>query len=146
MQQSCNVDLGGFKTVAFDWGQIHVRGGCLGKATPITFQTIPLKAPREAHSKIFIKLSMTESWLSKATTGQGNVRPCVFGRTSLLELLREKVQKFANGELDDEDEDQEYDPMDEVNAPVLDSPAGKRARACYFCRHSSRRKPGLVEK
>ena len=61
----------------------------------------------------------------------------------------------ANGELDEfssedsavaEGEDQEYDPMDEVNAPV-DSPAGKRARACYFCRHSAgRRRPGLVEK
>ena len=155
MQQSCHVDLGGFKTVAFDWGQIHMRGGCLGKAAPMTSKTIPLKAPkrhrgdgdsRAAHSQTFIKLSMTESWLILATTGQRNFRNTAFGRTSLLDLLRDKVLLAANGELDGfssddsavaEDEDQGYDPMDMVNAPV-EEPAGKRAKTKNSCQGKRR--------
>ena len=70
--QTPQVYLGGFKTVAFDFGQIHMRGGCLGKAAPMVSKTIPMKlssanrgdgASKVPQSKTFVKMSMTEKWL-----------------------------------------------------------------------------------
>ena len=55
-----------------------------------------------------------------------------FGRTSLLDMLREKVVKASNGELDSNSSDdavpaEVHDPMDMVDAPAQ-SPSPKKGK------------------
>ena len=137
--QAPELDLGGFKTVAFDFGQIHMRGGLLNKPMPMTSKTIPLPNRGNggvlgAKTKTFVKLSTITPWLLLATTGTSRYSHSAFGRTNLLHLLHEKIRQAANGELESspppqelgvEEEEDRIDPMDMVELAAEGSPAKK---------------------
>ena len=111
------VDLSGFRTVAFDYGKIHVRGGALAKASPVT----SISVVTENRNITFVKMSVRDQWLVAAATGEKKYGGA-FARTSLLDDLRLKVLQYCNGELDsgsdatggDNTQDDDYDPMSEV--------------------------------
>ena len=68
------VDLSGFRTVAFDYGKIHVRGGALAKASPVISKAIVLT---ENRTITFVKMSSREQWLIAAVTGEKKTFRCV---------------------------------------------------------------------
>ena len=112
------LDLSGFRTVAFDYGKIHFRGGALAKATPVASKAIALTENRNI---TFVKMSVRDQWLVAAVTGEKKYGGA-FARTSLLDDLRLKIIQYCNGELDsgsdatggDNTQDADYDPMSEV--------------------------------
>ena len=116
---------------------------------PMSSKTVP--GPTEQNIT-FVKLAINETWLIMATTGQGKYHSSSFGRTSLLECLREEVQKLCDGE---ESSAQavvtgrsEYcDPMAEVEQVDQDgtstSPSKTRGRGQkrtrYYQNHASKK-------
>ena len=112
------VDLSGFRTVAFDYGKIHMRGGALAKASPVDSKVITVTGDRKI---TFVRMATREAWLVAAVTGEKKLTGA-FARTSLLDDLRLKILQYCNGEVDsssdatcdDNTQDVEYDPMSEV--------------------------------
>lgn len=108
--------MDGFKPVEFCFGQIHISGGHGGKPLPVASKTVA--DPAGNKNMTFVKLSCSEPWLLYATTGQRRYSAGSFGRTSLLEDLRQQVQKYCDGEGSSADGaqmlDEDYDPMMEV--------------------------------
>jgi hypothetical protein len=146
------VDIPCFRTVAFDYGQIHVRGGSLAKALPMTCKTIRVNGDRgdgvhrgdggtrdAATNKIFVKMCTREHWLVRATTGAWKSNASAIGRTTLLDILHNKVLAASNGELElislydpaavaaDEDTG-EHDPMDDLSLSPVSPPAAKQRK------------------
>ena len=88
--------------------------------------------PQMPRSKTFVTMVSNEPWLLHATTGQGKCYADSFGRTTLLDILRERVSRASNGEVEqsssgepsivsgDADTD-EYDPMEAI-APTPCTP------------------------
>ena len=110
-----SVDTTGFKPVKLSFGQVHISGGYGSKSMPATSQTVDY--PGDSTST-FVKMAATEAWLVFATTGQTRATTSSFGRTSLLEHLREKIQQFCDGEMSTSSsvamDSEDYDPMQEV--------------------------------
>jgi len=126
----------GFKQVAFEYGQIHVRGVFLSKSVPVVSKIVsydpaahgqPAVAGSQQSTKTFVKMSSNEPWLVMATTGQRKSNQSSFGRTSLLQVLREKVGEAADGALQSVPDDADVDPMDDIDVPSGPSPE-KRQR------------------
>ena len=135
--------MNGFKTVAFDFGKIHVRGGHMAKAMPMTSKAISVSAEK---SVTFIKMATSEPWLMAVTTGQRKYSSSSFGRTSLLDDLREKVALACDGELETSSSTEEKDPMMDVAQDEESKPAEQQKtrgrgvkRARYYKNHSRKR-------
>ena len=119
------VDLSGFRTVAFDYGKIHMRGGALAKPSPVDSKVITLTGDRKI---TFVRMATREAWLVAAVTGEKKLTGA-FARTSLLDDLRSKIPQYCNGEVDsssdatcdDNTQDVEYDPMSEVAIEAVPS-------------------------
>ena len=94
---------------------------------------------------IFVKLGVTEAWLLHFTTGMKRHAHGAFGRTSLLEGLRDTVAKYFDGEaacssaVAEQDHSEDHNPMLDVDQDADDvesspgkikSQGGKRMR--YF--------------
>ena len=111
-----SVNTGGFRPVTFSFGQIHISGGHGGKALPVNSKTVA--DPAGNKNTAFVKMSWSEPWLLFATTGQRRYYAGSFGRASLLEDLRQKVQTRCGGEGSSADGaqmlDEDYDPMMDV--------------------------------
>ena len=111
-----SVNMIGFKPVKFSFGQIHISGGHGGKPLPVLSKTVSDAACKK--NMTCVKVSCSEQWLLFATTGQRRYSAGSFGRTSLLEDLREKVQKYCDGEGSSSSgvqiPSEDYDPMMEV--------------------------------
>ena len=117
-----SVNMTGFKPVRFSFGQIHVSGGLAGKPQPVNSKTVGDSAGEG--NMTFVKMSSGEQWLTCATTGQRRYSGGSFGRTSLLDELRDKVQKYCDGEGPSSSGDampsDDYDPMMEVEQEQVD--------------------------
>lgn len=118
-----SVNMQGFKPVKFSFGQIHFSGGFVGKPIPVNSRTV---SDESGHSNMtFVKMACSETWLLLATTGHKRHNAGSFGRTSLLEDLRDKVQKYCDGEVSSSSAVpvaiEEYDPMMEVEQDREDS-------------------------
>ena len=130
----------GFKPVTFSFGQIHVSGGHGGTPIPVISKTV--SDPNGNDHMTFVKMACSEQWLVVATTGQKKYSAGLFGRTSLLGDLRDKVQKYCDGEVSSSScvamASDDYDPMMEVEqdqagselSPKIKSQGQKRMR--YF--------------
>ena len=114
------VDLSGFKTVAFEHGKIHMRGGALAKPAPIDSRVITLTENRKI---AFVRMATKEQWLVAAVTGERKLTR-LFVRTTLLDDLRLKILQYCNGEMDsgsdDNTQESEYDPMSELVVEAAD--------------------------
>ena len=131
-----------FKPVKFEFGQVHIAGGFTSTPAAVKSKTIE-GSDKKQH--IFVKMATTEGWLMSATCGsRDDGRAQAFGRTSLLEQIRNCIVRKADG-VDDLDGDAavaadvEYDPMDEIGgAPATNVPgstlleADKHGRTRYY--------------
>ena len=121
------VDTSNFKPLTFEFGKIHMSGGHSTKSHPMISKTIT--APG-GETVTFVKLAVTEMWLIASTTGHCRYAGSSFGRTSLLDVLREEIQTHCDnpGSVPDPDpaEGDDYDPMIEVEGDKENTPnAGK---------------------
>jgi hypothetical protein len=116
-----SVDMTAFKPVKFSFGQIHMSGGHPGKPMPVISKTV--FDPSGNNNTTFVKMATSEQWLLSATTGQRKYFAGAFGRTSLLEDLRDKVQQFCDGGVSSSSGAaiEAYDPMMEVDQDAEDS-------------------------
>ena len=118
-----------FKPVKFEFGQVHIAGGFTSTPAAAKSKTIE-GSDKKQH--IFVKMSRREHWLITACCGSRNdSRGAAFGRTSLLDDLRDVIKRKADGVDDLEDAkpieaaDDEYDPMNDIgSAPVTNSGGG----------------------
>ena len=126
-----------FKKVDFRFGKVHMKGGHLNSSMSVTTKL----GLDNVH---YAKLSMSDPWLSLATTGVRKTSPNVFGETGgLLELLRRQVGRACDGELETESVDAD-DPMDDIETeePVVID--GDRRRGSGGYRWGIRSGSGIV--
>ena len=120
-----SVDMTGFRKVSISFGQIHISGGHGGKQLPVDSKTVSDATGNEQMT--FVKMSYSEDWLLFATTGQRRYWAGAFGRTSLLLDLRDKLQKYCDGEVSSSSgakiHSEDYDPMMEVEQGEADNEA-----------------------
>ena len=105
--------LNQFRPVQLEFGKIHMKGGHSAKALPMTSRTV--EGP-DRQNVTFVKMATTELWLISAVTGSARYSASSFGRTSLLDDLRDRISKLCDGDERAEDvpQDDDYDPMAEV--------------------------------
>ena len=131
--------LDGFKQVNFRYGMVHASGGHLTAPMPMTTKL-------GLDNVVYAKMSMSESWLSISTTGTRRNSPNVFGESGgLLELLKDKVMRACDGDLESDCGDDalaEHDPMDDVECeePVVIPAIPLLRRGC-----GARRGCGVVQ-
>ena len=81
----------------------------------------------------FVKLATSELWLIQSTTGQAKYAGSSFGRTSLLDVLREEMQKHCDhpGSVDEPGPEagDDYDPMMEVEGDKEDPPSASKSKS-----------------
>ena len=132
-----------FKPVKFEFGQVHIAGGFTSTPAAAKSRTVEGSDKKQ---QVFVKMSRQEPWLIAACCGTRNdSRGAAFGRTSLLDMLREHLRRKADG-VDDLDDatpiqaaDDDYDPMNDIgSAPALAGRAAtmletdKRGRRRYY--------------
>ena len=109
------VNMTGLKPVKFAFGQIHITGGHGAKPIPVTSKIV---SDPFGSKNTCVKMASTEVWLVFAATGQHTYSAASWGRTSLLEDLRDKVQKHCDGDRSSSSSvataSEDYDPMMEV--------------------------------
>ena len=125
------VDMRRFKPLKYSFGQVHISGGDSDKSNPMA--TKVASEPGSA-STTFVKLALTEKWLVMATTGQSKYTGSAFGRTALLDELRNKVQALCDGNdasysAPEVNECEEYDPMAEVDQDGQDCQASSPTKS-----------------
>jgi len=118
------VDMSRFKPLMYSFGKVHVSGGHSDRAHPMTTK---VASEPGAASTTFVKMVVTETWLIVATTGQAKYTASSFGRTSLLDELRNKVVAICDGAADVK-ENEDYDPMEEVDQDGHDDQALSQTR------------------
>jgi hypothetical protein len=131
-----------FKPVKVEFGQVHIAGGFTSKPEAVKSKSIE-GADKRQH--IFVKMSGTETWLQACVVGpNGHCRNSSFARSSLLDTLRARITRKADG-IDDLGEDaavaavdDEYDPMDEIGSAPARGPTtiqletDKQGRSRYY--------------
>ena len=132
-----------FKPVKFEFGQVHIAGGFTSTPAAAKSRTVEGSDKKQ---QVFVKMSRQEPWLIAACCGtRTDSRGAGFGRTSLLDMLREHLRRKADG-VDDLDDatpiqaaDDDYDPMNDIgSAPALAGRAAtmletdKRGRRRYY--------------
>ena len=117
-----------FQPLKFTYGQIHIAGG---------FTTVPSAAKSKVvegegnKQHTFIKMSGREHWLVSSVCGPGTeAKGIVISRAQLLELLRDRICRKADGIDDLEDAKEvatmvdDYDPMNEIGSNATTSTLG----------------------
>ena len=109
-----------FKAVKFEFGKVHIAGGFTSTPSAATSKTVE-GSDKKQHT--FVKMASSEPWLTTACCGKRrDAWGSAFGRTSLLDDLRDVIKRKADGvdDLDDaqiiEAADDEYDPMNEIGS------------------------------
>ena len=122
-----------FRPVKCDFGRIHISGGHSPKALLAVSKQITTPS---GEAVTFVRLASSESWLLAATTGCARYAASSFGRASLLEALRAKVQNHCDGLADFSEcapepgkDDGDYDPMAEVEADSAVAEGGDSSTA-----------------
>ena len=110
--------LSQFRAVQFEFGKVHMKGGHVAKALPMTSRTV--EGP-DRQNNTFIKMATSEAWLIAAVTGSSKYSASSFGRTSLLHVLRDQISKLCDGDAPADPSavaavplGDDYDPMAEV--------------------------------
>ena len=97
----------------------------------------------------FVKIANTEPWLVAATTGSTKAVGSSFGRTTLLERLREQLSQFCDGETSlapiAAAASDERDPMDEVCQNEASSPHGTKRQGQKRMRYYTNHARGTVQ-
>ena len=123
------ADTSKFKPLTFEFGKIHMSGGYSTKSYPMISKTIT--APN-GDNITFVKLAVSEPWLIASTTGHSKYAGSSFGRTSLLDVLREEIQTHCDnpGSVSDPDlaEGDDYDPMTEVDGDKENTPNARKIK------------------
>ena len=116
-----------------EFGKIHMKGGHVAKSLPMTSKTV--EGPNR-QNVTFIKLATSEAWLIAAVTGSSKSSSSSFGRTSLLQELRDHILKMCDGEevapssvVAAVPQGDDYDPMEEVE--LTDAPAQRSPSNAY---------------
>jgi hypothetical protein len=113
-----------FRPVKFEIGKVHIAGGHASKPMPVVSQTV---ASAEGTNYTFVKISAVEPWLRTCTTGNRRWGNETYGRTSLLQTLREKIDRICDGAdggcMAVSNAAAEYDPMMEVEKDEGDNVA-----------------------
>ena len=128
-----NAALSQFRPVQMEFGKIHMKGGHVAKSLPMTSKTV--EGPNR-QNVTFIKLATSEAWLIAAVTGSSKSSSSSFGRTSLLQELRDQISKMCDGEevapssvVAAVPQGDDYDPMEEVE--LTDAPAQRSPSKAY---------------
>ena len=96
------VDTSAFRPLTFEYEKIHISGGHSTKSLPMISKTVKVHGTAakgtaakdtEVEKMTFVKLAVSELWLIASTTGQTKYAGSSFGRTSLLDVLRDEIQK-----------------------------------------------------
>ena len=116
-----------FQPVKFTYGQIHIAGGYT--KTPLAVKSRVVEGEgKKQHT--FVKMSTREQWLVSAICGPNTAAKGSVGRTQLLELLRDRICRKADGIDDLEDAKEvatmvdDYDPMNEIGSNATTSTLG----------------------
>ena len=129
------IDMTDDKAVQFTLDRVHVKWGHLSRPLPVTTKRVQSRGS----VTYFAKMTAKEPWLLHATFGTKRGQETSFVRTSLLDALREKLQRACNGECrseraeeeaDDEDRDfmDDIDVSDHSQSPRKQTDGAKRAR------------------
>ena len=124
------LNLSRFRDVRFKMGEIHMTGGALAKALPMVTKHVRVEGVRET----FVRMTVNDGWLIAAATGQKSLNKSGFDRSNLLVSLKRFVNAACDGELAcvaavQEEEEQDVDPMDEVESgDEANEPSKKRTR------------------
>ena len=124
------VDMNKCKPAAFQEAIILCKVGLMDKFEPLQ-TTRPPNAPS---SEIYVNMSLKPGWLVKAVTGYYNPGHGSIYRTTLLKDLRLIVQRAVEGDMPlqdasavaEEDDNQENDPMDEIELETPTKPKRRR--------------------
>ena len=108
--------------MAFDFGQIHMRGGFLNKAMPMVCRVVR-DIPGNC-LRTFVKISSNEAWLCKAACDHTQWKFVLATRGCLLVKLKDLVLKAANGELDSASSEYVADGIDRGDG-ILESESPK---------------------
>ena len=104
-----------------------------------------METRRGPGKELFARMATTEKWLVLATTGQKSAASQMFGKSSLLEVLRERVERACNGEEcttagDEAAAEAEHDPMDDIDdakqGDETPTRGGGAKRARYYRNHA----------
>ena len=82
------------RPVVFEFGKIHVSGVYLPRPMAMVTKTVD---DTDGKKKIFVKMGSTESWLLATPCGSTKKNGSSFGRTSLLDILRERILRLCDG-------------------------------------------------
>ena len=129
-----------FKPMKFVFGQVHISGGHSSKATPACVMSVDDES--RGNNITFVKLANTEPWLLAATTGSIKAVGSSFGRTTLLERLREQLGQFCDGETPLAPI---ADQMDEVCQNEASSPHGTKRQGQKRMRYYTNHARGTVQ-
>ena len=131
------IDFSGYKDFEFEYGQVHVSGGKLGKPLPL------ITRRARCAGTTFVLCGTNQRWLITATTGvKTGYSKNMFGSKCLVDALHDVVLQACNGDLETtetamEEEgggEEEYDPMNEVDCAEVDiSPAKKPRQETRGC-------------
>ena len=120
-----------FQLMKFQFDKIHISGGHNTK--PMLATAIVYEDASRGTTTTFVKLASTEAWLLAATTGSTKAAGSAFGRTTLLERLREQLRQFYDTPLAPitTEDNQAGDPMDDIlegaaSSPRVTTPQGQR--------------------
>jgi hypothetical protein len=113
-----------FEPVKFEFGKIHISGGYVSKPMSTITKTID---DVDGIKKTFVKMSTVESWLIMCVCGQSSKNKSSFERTSLLEIIHDRIGRMCDG-VDDiaggavpVGNPEDYDPMSELGVDIASS-------------------------
>ena len=136
-----------FKPMKFVFGQVHISGRHSSKVIPACVMSVD-DASRGTNIA-FVKIADTEPWLLAATAGSTKAVGSSFGRTTLLERLREQLGQFCDGETSlapiAAAASDERDPMDEVCQNEASSPHGTKRQGQKRMRYYTNHARGTVQ-
>ena len=136
-----------FKQMKFVFGQVHISGGHTSKATPASVMSVD-DASLDTNIT-FVKMASTEQWLLLTTTGSTKPVGGPFGRTTLLERLREQLGQFCDGETSlapiAAAASAERDPMDAIEHDEAISPHGTKRQGQHRMRYYTNHARGTVQ-
>ena len=109
-----------FKPVQFDVGKVHIAGGYTTRPMPVVSKSV---ADVHGVTITFVKLSANEPWLRASTTGDTKwTTSAGMCRTSLLQVLRERINRLCDGTVRVLASD-ENDPMADVGHDAEENPS-----------------------
>lgn len=120
--------MAGFKTAKFDTDQVYISAGQCSKRFPMETRRVQMGGK----NVLFALINSRSEWMHKAICGSTGGKSRV-ARIGLMTELHDIVKKATAGELEEEeeavpDDDVPEDPMNDVDAPNVQTPIETRDR------------------